>query len=150
MLKPLLVLALFIAGVAPAPTAPMKMGLWESTSTVTMTGIQMPNMPPRTIKMKRCVTQETWASNFQNRADSACQRSNESFTEHHYSADFSCASGNATGHVDMDFPSSESGHGKVHMEITAGEHHIVSDSSIEMHFVGDSCGSVQPGHPVME
>jgi hypothetical protein len=140
-----------LAGFFQLPaTSPMRLGLWEITTTVTiqMPGMQMPAQPPRSFKVRSCVTAETWAKAFgssQRVAD--CTRSHESFTPGHYSYDMSCPSLNAMAHGDMDFSGEGTGHGTMHMDMNAAGHHMISDTVLDSHFISADCGSVAPGKP---
>lgn len=133
----------------PIPSPPITMGLWETTITSSFHGQGMDAMPPHVTKTQSCVTPESWTSFFQDQRNRTCQPTNVSFTGHHYSADISCSGGQASGHVDMDFPSATSGHGTTHIEVNTGQAHVVGDNTIETHFVSASCGSVEPGRAVI-
>ena len=130
-------------------TPPMKLGLWESSSTMTMqmTGMNMPSQPPHTIKTRVCVTAETWAKAFSNNSDrtAVCTRSHESYGAGHYSFDMSCPSMNSSMHFVMDFSGEDSGHGRMHMDMNPNGHHAVVDSVLDTHFVSSNCGSLAPG-----
>jgi transcription antitermination factor NusG len=52
-------------------------------------------------------------------------------------------------HIDGVFPTMETGHGTVHMEMNNPQMNIVSESTYETHFVSSSCGSVPPGKTEM-
>jgi hypothetical protein len=125
---------------------PSKPGLWESTMTSNITGIQVPpdmearlaQMPPdqqatirsamgggpHTSVVHSCLTREQfdkWNDNFTRGKDGECTHSNVSQTANERSFDISCTSPNAktTGHVDMVFDGDEHGRGTVHMVRTA-------------------------------
>ena len=133
------------------PPPPMKMGLWETTTTTTvsMPGMQRPSQP--TVKMLQCVTPESWAKTFEANQNTSCQRSNETYASGHYTADMTCGrTAKGTGHVDMNFSSPEAGHGTVHMDLDANGHPVTIDTIVDMHFSSASCGDVTPSHPKME
>src|SRR3954452_18282701 len=102
-------------------TPPMRMGLWETTSTVKMSGAAMPqgmSMANMTTKVRSCLTPESYAralGNSERQKD--CVRSNEVWTSNHFAFDLACKSGGATGHFDMTFESKESGHGVMHLSM---------------------------------
>ena len=135
-------LALLQLPIAP----PMKLGLWETTSSMSMTmngaAHSMPGMKSRT-----CVTAETWAKAFAgDRPGGECTRTGEKLTGSHYTFDLTCPKMNGTIHGDMEFAElGSAGHGKVHMEMSPGGHAVVSDMEFDSHFVSADCGSVAPG-----
>jgi len=146
LLRPLLLSAALFAGLAPLTAPPMKMGLWENTSTVDMSGANIPPaMQHQTMKLHQCITPETWAKAFQHNADHNCQFTNQSQSGGHFTVDITCTAG--TGHVDMNFSSPESGHGTVDMHMTHGSFNLSMTSTVEMHYLGSSCGSVTPEKP---
>ena len=137
-----------LAGFFQAPMAPpMKLGLWETTSSTTM---QMPgmDMPPRSMKIRSCATAESWSKAFgQSRQNKDCTPVNEKRTATSYSFDLSCSSSKATGHVEMDFGNGSTGHGSMHMVMNAGGKEMTMDTKWESKYVGADCGSVAPGTP---
>ena len=123
-------------------TPPMKMGLWETTSSTKMTGIDLPpgvNAPGlagRTMTIRSCMTPETYQKNLMaGQRSRDCTVTNEKWTEKSYSADVSCSSGATKGHIDMSFASREASHGVVHMEINQGGKAIVFESVMDSKFV---------------
>jgi hypothetical protein len=131
-------------------TPPMKLGLWETTSTMSMQmpGMNAPPQPPRTVKARVCVTAETWARSFGNNDRVAnCTRSNESYGAKHYSFDISCPATNSSGHFEMEFSSEDSGHGKLHIDMSPNGHHAILDNVMDSHFVSSDCGGLAPGKP---
>jgi hypothetical protein len=142
-----------LAGFQLPTTPPMKLGLWESSSTITMQmpGMQMPAMPPRSVKVRVCLTAETWAkalSNNNGRMNN-CTRTHESYSAGHYSVDVSCPEMNGTGHFEMAFSGQDSSHGTMHMDMSPQGRHMIADSVVDSHFVSSDCGSVTPDHPQM-
>src|ERR1700729_2140393 len=97
-------LASSVAMVAQAPaTPPVKVGLWQSTNTVTMTGIQIPpevaarmqamgrQVPggPHTTVTQSCLTAEKWQKTFsdmQQQRDQRCNLSNQQMSSSGMSA----------------------------------------------------------------
>ncbi len=153
-MKMLLVLGSTFLGSAlfQMPTAPpMKMGLWESTSTMKMGGMAMPqgmSMPNTTVKVRACMTPESYAKNLgaaQNQQD--CTRSNEKWSAKGYSFDLACKRGNATGHAEITFDSPEAVHSVIHLSMNMGARSMDMDSTGESHFVSADCGNVSPDKP---
>jgi Protein of unknown function (DUF3617) len=136
---------------APPAIAPMKLGLWETTSNMKMSGVQMPQgmtMPGSMTKVRSCLTQESWTKNLgaSQRAQN-CTRSNEVFTSTRYAFDMSCPANGMTGHFEMTFESKDNGHGVMHMNIDRGGHAMTMDSTIETRFISADCGGVTPDKP---
>jgi hypothetical protein len=130
-------------------TPPMKLGLWESTSSMTLTmgGMNAPARPPILTHVQSCVTATTWSKAFaaDGRAG-ACTRSHESYTPGRMSFDLTCPNQHGTGHVEMHFDG-DTARGTVHIEINAAGHPVVSQTAITSRYLGASCGSVLPGSP---
>jgi hypothetical protein len=134
---------------------PMKMGLWEITSTIKM---NMPDMPPamanmpgmgaRTTKIHSCLTKENYEKTFSQQGPQAknCTVSNQKFSGKTYSLDLSCNDGKMTGHVENTFDSPNSGHSKSHIVMNGGQS-ITMDGDSTMTFLGADCGSVTPDKP---
>ena len=137
-----------LAGFFQMPTEPpMKLGLWETTSSTKM---QMPgmDMAARTMKVRSCATAESWRKAFGSaRQSKDCTPVNEKHTATTYSFDLSCSSSKATGHVEMDFGDGTTGHGSMHMVMDAGGKTMTMETTWESKYVGADCGSVAPGTP---
>jgi hypothetical protein len=148
MMVKAVVMSALLAGLLQAPMAPpMKLGLWETTSSMTM---QMPGMqmPARMTKVRSCATADSWAKAFgQARQNKDCRPVNEKQTATTYSFDLSCTSSKATGHVEMDFGNGTTGHGTMHMVMDAGGKEMTMDQTWDSTYVGADCGSVKPGSP---
>lgn len=128
---------------------PMKLGLWESTTSMTMNVPGMPGgqRPPTMVHARSCVTAETWARTFTDSGRAGdCTRSNEKFVDGHLTFDMACPRIGGTGHGDMRFANG-SGHGTVHLDMNLGGHPVSSEMVIDSHFVDADCGSVVPGKP---
>ena len=139
---------LFSGFVQMPTTPPMKLGLWETSSTTSMQmpGMNMPPQPPHSVKARVCVTAETWARAFGNNDRMAgCTRSNESYGAKHYSFDLSCPAMNGSAHFEMEFFGDDSGRGKIHMDMNPQGHHAIVDSVLDSHFVSSDCGGLAPG-----
>jgi len=150
----------------PAPP-PVKMGLWESSVTMTMGGFQIP--PDVAAKMQAmgrpvpgaahttvtqsCLTADQWTktwANLNKRGDMECKVSNLTQGSQKLSFDTSCTSqqgGVFTGHFEMFFDDDEHSHGTMHMkgESGSGGQPIVMDMKMTSHFVSADCGEVKPG-----
>ena len=137
---------------------PIKMGLWESTITTRMMPTDVPeSRAEHVIKLRQCLTPGSWTSSFRQGPGNSCTRSNESLSDHAYSADLACirASTNVLGRIEMAFPSPDSAHGTIHLDVEARhvvngqliEYHLTNDSTLDMHFVSEDCGSVNPDAP---
>jgi hypothetical protein len=153
--------------VAPLP---VKIGLWESSVTTTMSGLPIPPdvaekmramgrpLPgdPNTMVMQACVTQDEWSKTLANlgkRGDMTCTTSNLMQDSQKLTFDESCVSprgGTFAGHFEMFFDDAEHSHGEVHMK-TAGAQDgasslkITIDVSTTSHFVSADCGDMKPG-----
>ncbi len=138
-----------LAGLFQAPsTPPMKLGLWEITTTVTMEMPGMPAQPPRSMKVRSCVTAESWTKSFGKMQQTGdCTLSHQNMTAGHYSFDVSCPSMNATGHSEMNFSDETTGHGTMRMEMNAGGQQMVTSSVWDSHYLGADCGAVTPDKP---
>jgi len=160
-----------VAMVAQAPaTPPVKVGLWQSTSTVTMSGIQIPPevvarlqamgrpVPggPHTTVLQSCLTAEKWQKMFgdmQQQRDQKCNLSNQQTSSVGMSADIACKSSDgrssSTGHLEVTFVSTEKATGKAHMETTMASQPkpIVMDMNFESVFQGADCKGISPDSP---
>ena len=148
MLVKVLVAGGLLAGGWQAPMAPpMKLGLWETTSSTKMAMPGM-DMPARTMKVRSCATAESWNKAFGSaRQNKDCRPANENQTATSYSFDLVCTSSKASGHGEMNFGDGSKGHGSMHMVVDAGGKTMTMDTSWESTYVGADCGSVAPGSP---
>jgi hypothetical protein len=156
-------------GVAVAQTVeppPIKMGLWQTTLTSTMTGLQIPpdvaarmkamgrSMPmgqPHTTVTQSCATPDNWKDMFRHlQRQGNCDLSNQHLTSSALTADISCKSDeerySSTGHVDIHFVSEEKIQGKVHVEtvMESQPQPIVSDMNFDSAYQGADCQGVSP------
>jgi hypothetical protein len=156
-------------GVALAQTVeppPIKMGLWQSTITSTISGIQippdvaarmkamgrpLPTGQPRTMVTQSCATPEKWKDMFRDlRRQGQCQFRNEHLTSSSLTADLACKSPDgsysSSGHIDVSFVSEEKLHGKVHVEMImeSQPQPIVSDMSFDSAYQGADCHGISP------
>jgi hypothetical protein len=152
--------------VATAPA--LKMGLWETTETSTISGITYPPdlvdslrargrpLPgsPETIVLQTCYTKEEWAKSVEkwNNNDAKCTHTNRSFTSTKFAFDLRCASDPSnviTGHFEMLVDDDEHTHGSIHMKSETGPNGrpTTHDTISSSHFVASDCGVVKPGTP---
>lgn len=138
---------------------PIKMGLWENTSTVTM---HLPTeaaantngsgggtaMPPRTVTMKSCYTAAEWTKAFAANQAKNCAITNKVITAKSMSMDITCAGAsqrNSVAHMDTVFDSPEETHSTMRMAM-AGQHGsgMSMDVKTEGRYLGADCGDVKP------
>lgn len=142
------VFVLLSGGMQQASAPPVRMGLWQMTTT---SAIQMPDMPqmaehPQTMQAQVCMTPESWRETLGEGTQNmkTCQHTNDKITATHYSFDIVCPAIGGTGHGEIDFTQDQA-HGTVHMEASPGGHHFVVDSTVQSRFVSTACGDVKPG-----
>jgi Protein of unknown function (DUF3617) len=134
-------------------TPPVKMGLWEGSVAMKMSGADLPagmaGIGNRTTVVRSCYTPESYAkamANSQQQKD--CVRSNEVWGAKSWSFDMSCRSGQTKGHFEMNFDSTEAAHGSMHMTMNPGSGHPMEmDTTMTMHYLGADCGNVSPDKP---
>ena len=144
---------------------PIKMGLWKSTSTSTIAGMQIPPEvaarmkamgrslgQPQTVNTLSCITPEKWKQIFNRQRDQRCQLSNQQQSSSGMSADITCSSSNgrnSTGHMQMTFDSDTRMHGTFHMNV-ASEHQprpVTIDTTYQGEYQGADCQGVSPDSP---
>jgi len=160
----LLVSSVAVSGQAPAPP-PMKMGLWQSTSTATMSGLTLPpdvvarlqaagrpipGSQPHTTVVQSCVTPDSWKKMFTDmQQNKDCVFSNVQQSSSGMTADVTCKGGRGetSGHFEATFVSTEKITGKVHMTITmvSQPNPITADTTFESVYQGSDCKGVAPG-----
>jgi Protein of unknown function (DUF3617) len=163
------VLASTVAVVAQdvVPPPAVKMGLWQNTSTNTMTGIQLPpdvvakmqamgrpvpGMTPTTTVTQSCLTPEKWQKSFGNmQQNKDCQFTNVHQSASGMSADMVCVTEGRTskGRIEATFESQEKANGKVHLEIATGRQPqpIVMNMTFESVYQGADCKGISPDSP---
>jgi len=131
-------------------TPPMKMGLWETTSSMKMSmpGMNMPaGAGGRTTTVRACLTPERYAQDLAtSQQQHDCTVTNQSFGAGTYSFDIACPRGNAKGHFEMKWEG-DTGHGTMHMDMTAGDRAMSMDNTMTTKYLGADCGAVKPGTP---
>ena len=167
----ILVFCAAIAGAqtaTPAAPPPVKMGLWETSVTSQINGLQLPpdviaklkamgRTPPggtHTMVSQGCLTPEEWQKQMadMNRpTDSDCKITNRQVTPRKVSFDVSCKSesgATTNGHWEMHVVDNKHGQGSAHMtSSTPGPsgQNLDMDMNFASHFVSADCGSVKPG-----
>lgn len=158
--------AVMTAQDAVVPPA-VKMGLWQNTSTNTMTGIQIPpevaarmqamgrpvpGAAPRTTVTQSCLTPEKWQKSWADmQGKNNCQLTNVKQSSTGMSGDVACtmAEGSSKGHMEATFTSQEKVNGKMHMEITTARQTqpMVMDMTFESVYQGEDCKGISPDSP---
>lgn len=144
------------------------MGLWETSITSQMGGIQLPPdvvaklqamgrpVPgaPRTTVTQGCLTPAEWQKDMDqmNKPDkSNCEFANRQASAGKYSFDISCKSERGTtmtGHLEMQIADENHAHGSYHMtseQAGPNGQKISMEATIDSHFLSSDCGDVQPG-----
>lgn len=152
-------LLLPLATIASAQSAPpLKMGLWEHSVTLNMSG--MPNGMSGTsqaITNQSCMSSDTWKQSLQSMQGrrqmanaASCTTSNVEQDSHHFAFDVACSAQqgmNTKMHLDMTLDGEESMHGT--MTTTMSGPNIPQGMSmtatIKSKFVSSDCGSLKPG-----
>ena len=121
------------------PAPPIKMGLWE-TSTTMKSG-----KGPQTMKSQVCMTPKTWREGFA--SSPGCGVKSLKQDAKSLSMVFACTLWGkdvATSHVQLTFPSPEKLHGTAHVEMP-GQEPSVMDTTFEGVFKGADCKGLAPG-----
>jgi hypothetical protein len=169
MLFSITILGFLGAALAQTSEPPVKMGLWQTKMTNTMTGMQIPpdvaarlkamgrpvpTGQPHTTVSQSCLTREKWKDMFSHmQRNHDCQFTNEHQTSTSMSADMTCKSPDgkysSTGHIDVRFTSAEKMSGKVHAEtiMQSQPQPIVMDMSFESAYQGADCQGISPDSP---
>lgn len=167
---PLMVFLGFLVA-APAQTSapPVKMGLWQSKVTSKMTGFQIPpdvaarlkamgrpvpGSEPQITVSQSCLTPEKWKDMFSHmQRNHDCQFTSQNQSSTSMSADMACKSSDgkysSTGHIDVNFTSSEKMIGKLHMTIMSQSQPrpIVMDMNFQSAYQGTNCQGISPDSP---
>jgi len=158
-----------VARAQAAPPLPLKMGLWQGTTVMKMSGLTLPpeivermraagrpvpGAEPKTMEMQSCLTPEKWKQIFTRAQNNEnCKITNLKQDSSGMSADVVCDSGRVgtgKGHLQMDFVSTEKVHGTMHMEIVSQQQQpIVMDVTIDNTYQGADCKGVSPDTPKM-
>ena len=172
------VLVFCAAGLASAQSAlssttppPVKMGLWETSVTSQITGLQLPpqvieklkqmgrpipGSAPHTTVTQSCLTPAEWQKDMENMnkpksSDCDAQKREDSPTK--YTFDMSCKTERGMtmqGHWEMDVLDSEHAHGSGHMASDQpgpnGQTFSVT-MTLDSKYLDSDCGDVKPGEP---
>ena len=153
---------------APAAPPPVKMGLWETSSTSHIAGLQLPpdvaaqlkamgrSLPggTHTLITQGCLTPEEWQkqmADMNKPPDSDCKTTNRQVTPRSVSFDISCKSENGAttnGHWEMHVVDNEHGQGSAHMtSSTPGPNgqNLTMDMTFNSRYLSSNCGAVKPG-----
>jgi Protein of unknown function (DUF3617) len=138
---------------------PVKMGLWQSESTTTVSGA--PDTPMgkamgngHTTVTQGCLTPESWAKEMQGmeqrRHNADCTTSNFKQDSHRFSLDESCGSGqgySSNVHFEMLIDDSENAHGQGDVKMTgpAFPQGMSMHMTMKTKFISSDCGDVKPG-----
>jgi hypothetical protein len=130
---------------AQTSTPPVKMGLWQTTDTSTISGMgQMP-----VIVTQSCFTQAGWQNVFKSmQHDDHCTFTSMKQTATTFTADMACSSGDSssTTHFDVKFVSTERIQGEAHGQMLSP--HWPQPMNFEAHFEsvfqGADCKGVSP------
>jgi len=159
----LLLLAQF-ATAAPAQTQlsempPVSMGLWQTETTSTVTGLENTPMAGMASALGRphttqsCLTPEKWKSDIQGfnaRQQHGCTLLNVHQDSHEVSFDQACQTGRGgtnNAHADILIDSSDHAHGTVVMKVVdpAFPQPMTINVSMVSHYLGSACGDIKPG-----
>jgi hypothetical protein len=118
-------------------TPPVKMGLWESTAT---------NGRGVSYKARSCFTKESYQKEMAT-MPAGCTVSNQTWTSHSFTADVACTMREATstGHIDVEFPDTETLHSTMNVSMTAQGQTIPINFTTDSHFVSSDCGDIAGG-----
>ncbi|HUB28086.1 MAG TPA: DUF3617 family protein [Terracidiphilus sp.] len=139
---------------------PVNMGLWETQTTGTASGIEntpmagMAAMFGRQHVTQSCLTPESWKNDIQglnSRQQRGCTLSNVHQDAHEVSFDQACSNGMNNAHVDILIDGPESAHGTIVMKIALPNmtQPMTVNMTMSSHRLGSDCGGVKPGQGKM-
>lgn len=154
--------AVFTSAAQLSDTPPVTMGLWQTETNSTVTGVENTPMAGMAAAMGRehvnqsCLTPEKWKSDIQGinaRQQHGCTLSNVHQDSHEVSFDEACQQGQGTNssHVDIVIDSAEHAHGTVVMKIAMPNLPQPMTVTVHMlsHYLSADCGDVKPGEGKM-
>ena len=168
MMLSMTLLGFLSAGMAQISEPPVKMGLWQTNITSTMTGFQIPPevaarmkamgkpVPgaPNTVVTQSCLTPEKWKDSFRHmQQDHDCQLTNVHQSSTAMSADMACKAPDgkytSTGHMEVSFTSESKMSGKVHVTtvMQSQPQPIVMDMTFDGVYKGADCQGISPDSP---
>jgi Protein of unknown function (DUF3617) len=136
---------------------PIKMGLWQTESNASMTGMEDSPMGKamsgsHSNVTQGCLTPDTWKDSFQKMQDQMqndCKTSNAHQDAHSISFDQSCVKQRYTSNVHFEgfFDDDEHMHGSVKVVMSAPSlpQNMTMNMEMKSHYVSASCGDVKPG-----
>ena len=142
---------------------PVSMGLWQTETSSTVTGLEntpmaaMASAIGRAHTTQSCLTPEKWKNDIQGfnaKQQHGCTLSNVHQDSHEVSFDQVCTSGRGgtnTAHVDILIDSSERAHGTVVMKVSDPglPQTMTINMSMVSSYVSPACGDVKPGEGKM-
>ena len=154
-----LLVSAFASAQTPTIPPPVRMGLWQSTVTTTVTGAEGTPMAQalgsgRTTVTQGCLTPESWQRDMQSmqqrQHSSECTTTNLQQDSHHFSMDMSCTSAHgfsSTTHFEMLIDDAESTHGHADMKMSgpAFPQGMSMHMTMTTKFLSSDCGNVKPG-----
>ena len=154
--------AIAVAGVAQiSEVPPVTMGLWQTETSSTVTGLENTPMAGMAAAIgahvsQSCLTPEKWKSDIQGfnaKQQHGCAMSNLQQSAKEISFDEVCSQGSGVNksHADILIDSAEHAHGTVVMTVTMPNlpQPMTINMSMISHYLGASCGDVQPGQGKM-
>ncbi len=137
---------------------PVSMGLWQTETTSTVTGLENTPMAGMASALGRghvtqsCLTPESWKSDIQGfnaRQQHGCTLSNLHQDSHEVSFDQACTTGRggtASAHADILIDSAEHAHGTVVSKIADPglPQAMTINMSMVSHYISPACGDVKP------
>jgi hypothetical protein len=161
LLLPLATLAISVPALAqPSEAPPVKMGLWQTETNSTVTGLENTPMAAMAGKLagqarksQSCLTPESWKKDIQgsnDRQQSGCTTSNLQQSSQEVSFDQVCDPGGGNKqamHVDILIDSEEHAHGTIvmKMENPSFPQPVTVNTSLVSQYLGAACGDVKPG-----
>jgi len=159
---PLLLSFAAVAQTPPLTPPPIKMGLWQSSVVVNMSGMPAnQNMPAGaggsiTHVNQSCMTADSWKNAFrsmqarQQASTAACSTANVDQDAHQVTFDMDCSGQqgfNTSIHVKMFLDSDEGMHGNVSVKMTGANfpQGMSMTSTINSRFLSSDCGDIKPG-----
>jgi uncharacterized protein DUF3617 len=161
LLLSLCVLALAVTAVAQlSEVPPVSMGLWQTETKGTVTGIENTPMAGMGAVLGRahvsqsCLTTEGWKSDIQGmnaRQHHGCNMSNLHQDAHEVTFDEACENGMNNSHVDILIDGAEHAHGTIAMKINMPNlpQPVLVNVTMVSHYLGSDCGDVKPGQGKM-
>jgi Protein of unknown function (DUF3617) len=148
------------AGAQLSDVPPVNMGLWETQTSGTVSGVEntpmagMASMFGRPHVTQSCLTQESWKNDIQgmnSRQQRGCTLSNIHQDAHEVSFDQACMNGMNNAHVDILIDGHESAHGTIVMKISLPNmtQPMTVNVTMASHRLGSDCGDVKPGQGKM-